>query len=177
MDEKSGTFLVTHADGAAAADDGAAAADDRVATADSGTAAVAVDAVDGQIYTLSDHPGLEAGEAIEATLEPEPPLDATWTVGEVDRRWKPSVEASEEPPTARSMEVAAGLDVGELDRTEREDYGEVHVISVPPETASQAVSDVVTDEATLVRAARYGARRVEVRVDEDEGVLSVRYLP
>ena len=156
MDEKSGTFLVTHADG---------------------EAAVAVDASDGQVHTLSEHPELTAGEAIEATLEPDPPLDATWTVGEIDRRWEPSVEASDEPPTARSMEVAAGLDVGELDRTEREDYGEVHVIAVPPETAAQAVSDVVTDEATLVRAARYGVRRVEVRVDEDEGVLSVRYLP
>ncbi|WP_331234903.1 DUF5812 family protein [Natronorarus salvus] len=156
MDEKSGTFLVTHADG---------------------EAAVAVDTADGQVHTLSEHPDLEVGEAIEATLEPDPPLDATWMVIEVDRRWEPSVEASDEPPTARSMEVAAGLEVGDLDRTEREDYGEVHVISVPSETAAQAVSDVVTDEATLVRAARYGARRVEVRVDEDEGVLSVRYLP
>lgn len=41
----------------------------------------------------------------------------------------------------------------------------------------QIIQDVLDDDATLVRAARLGATRVEVRSDADNGVVSVRYLP
>ena len=48
---------------------------------------------------------------------------------------------------------------------------------VADENVADAVTDVLDDEATLVRAARLGVNRVEVRSDVEAGVVSVRYLP
>jgi hypothetical protein len=49
-------------------------------------------------------------------------------------------------------------------------------MTVPEETTEQAVADVVDDrEATLVRAARMGVARIEIR--SEPGVVVVRYMP
>jgi hypothetical protein len=153
-DEKRATFLVTHADG---------------------ESAVLHDVDDGQVHTLADHPELAAGEILEATLRPDPPLSVTWRLDEIDRRWTIPVEESPESPTRQEQAIADGQAVGEVTRRERAGEGELHVISVPSEETTDAAADVLEDEATLRRAARLGVARVEVRAAD--GVVSVRYMP
>ena len=53
--------------------------------------------------------------------------------------------------------------------------GEDVDLTVPDEETEAAVGDVLDDEATVERAARFGVERVEVRAEP--GVVSVRYLP
>lgn len=156
--EKSGTFLVTHADD---------------------ESAVLKDVDDGQVHPLSANPGVEEGDALDASLTPEPPMEVTWAIVDVEQRRSLRVEMSDEPPTALERELAGSQDVGEMTRTERAGTGEIHVFTLP-ETESDAaiddaVSDVADDEGTLIRAARLGVDRVEIRAAED--VLSVRYMP
>lgn len=153
--ETAGTFVVTYAESASA---------------------VLQDVDGGQVHTLSENPGVAAGDVLEATLAPDPPLEVTWRVVDVDRRRSVTVEESPEPPTEQAREIAAGQDVGELTKRERAGEGEFHVLTVPSDEAAAAVEDVVGDEATLARAARMSAvTRVEVR--SAPGVVSVRYLP
>ena len=169
---KQGTFLVTHVD------------DD---------SAVLKDTADGQVHTLATNPSLDAsagsvgdesadgealaaGDAIEATIAPEPPLEVAWELREVESRRSLTVGRSSEPPTTQEREIAAEQDEGDLTRRERAGIGEIHVLTVPPREVENAVADVLDDEATLVRAADLGVERVEVRSD-DEGVVSVRYMP
>ncbi|WP_440007499.1 DUF5812 family protein [Halomicrococcus sp. SG-WS-1] len=154
MTEKTSTFLVTHAE------------DD---------SAVLKDVHDGQVHTLSTNPGVDVDQAVEATVAPEPPMEVTWTVVEIDDQWSLDVEASDEPPTARERELAADQAVGDVAREERAGTGEIHVLSVPPEDTDDAAADVLDDEGTLSRAARLGVARVEVR--SEDGVVSVRYMP
>jgi hypothetical protein len=164
--EEAGTFLVTHAD-------------ERTA--------VLRDVADGRTHPLASNPGvgsealeadqtLEAGEVLDATIAPEPPLAVAWRIVEIDERRSPTVERSPEPPTAQEHEIAAEQGVGELTVAERAGVGELHVLTVEPGQVERAVADVLTDEATLERAARLGVVRVAVRASED-GVVSVRYLP
>lgn len=156
-DEIEGTFVVTHAE------------------ADS---AVLQDVDSSRVHTLGDNPGVEAGDVLEATLAPEPPLEVTHTVVEVTARRSVAVEESPEPPTSHERDIAAEQSVGELTRKERAGMGEIHVVSVPPADTEDAVRDVVDDDETLARAARLpDVNRVEVRSDADEGIVSVRYLP
>jgi hypothetical protein len=150
---KEGTFYVTEADDASA---------------------VLRDVTDGQVHTLADNPGVAAGSVVEATVEPEPPMEVVWTA-EVERTFEVSVSRSEEPPTQRARETAAAQPVGEVTRHERAGTGEVHVLTVPDEETEAAVGDVLEDEATVERAARLAVERVEVRAEP--GVVSVRYLP
>lgn len=145
-----------------------------VASADEGTA-VLHDVQTSQVHTLAENPGVEPGEVVEATIEPQPPLDAVWSVVDISGRRTITVERSPEPPTQQARELAADQAVGELTTRERAGEGELHVITVPGEQTDQAAADVVDDEATVTRAARLGVDRVEVRADD--GVLSVRYLP
>lgn len=153
--EKTGRFLVTHAE-----DDSAVLKDVDV----------------GRVHPLDDNPGVEAGDVLEGTLAARPPMEVTWRVVDVDARRSVAVERGEEPPTARERELAAAQDEGEVTREERAGVGEIHVLSVPAEDTASAVEDVVDDEATLVRAARMdGVRRVEIRAES--GVVAVRYLP
>ena len=154
-DEKEGTFLVTHVE------------------ADS---AVLKDAHDGQVHTLGSNPGLAVDDAVEATVAPEPPMEVTYRVIEVEERRPLSLERSEEPPTVHERELAADLPTGELTREPRAGIGEIHVLSPPEDATEEAAADVLSDrEGTLSRAARLGVNRVEVRAEP--GVLSVRYLP
>ena len=150
-----GTFLVTHAD------------DD---------SAVLRDVERGQVHTLSSNPGLSEGDAVEGVVAPEPPLEVTAELVEVEERRSLSISESREPPTEQEREIAAEQSVGELTKEERAGIGELHVISVPEGETEAAVEDVFEDrEATLGRAARLGVNRVEIR--SEPGVVSVRYLP
>ena len=154
-DSKESTFLVTHAD------------------ADS---AVLKDVHDGQVHTLTSNPGVEVDDAIEGELSPDPPLEVSWQLTEIQERWALSIEESEEPPTRQERELAADQPVGELTREPRAGIGEIHVVTVPEDGTPEAVDDVATDrEGTLSRAARLGVNRVEIR--SEPGVVSIRYLP
>jgi hypothetical protein len=149
-----GTFLVTHADD---------------------TSATLRNVADSQVLTLSDNPGVEAGEVVEGTVEPEPPMEVTYTVTEVGDRRRIPVETVDLAPTAQTKDVAADQAPGELTTVERAGEGEIHVLTVPEDETAEAAADVVEDEATVSRAARLGVDRVEVRTTD--GVVSVRYLP
>jgi len=153
MTTTAGTFLVTEADEASA---------------------ILRGVEDGQLHTLSSNPDLEPGQVVEATLTAEPPMEVTWTAEIAERRTIDREHVDLEP-TRRSAEVAAEQAVGELERFERAGEGEVHVLTVGEEEIETAVEDVLDDEATIERAARLGAVRVEIRTGED--FLSVRYLP
>ncbi len=156
MSEKTGTFLVTHADE---------------------ESAVLRNVEDSQVHTLSSNPGIEEEEVLSATIAPDPPLEVTWKVIDVGERRTVELVDSDLSPTAQAMEIAKRQDVGELAREERAGTGEIHVLTVPEGTADEAAADVLDDEATLARAARLDAVRVEVRSDDDAGVVNVRYLP
>lgn len=152
--EHAGTFLVTEADEGSA---------------------VVRDVETGQVHALSENPGLDASEVLEATIAPEPPLEVSWSVVTIEDRRTIPIEESPEPPTSRTQEIADDQAVGEVTRVERAGTGEVHVLTVQPERTGAAVADVRDDEATRERAARLGVDRVEVRAAG--GVLGVRYLP
>lgn len=157
MTATTATFLVTEAD------------------ADS---AVLRDVDTGQIYTLGDNDaGYEPETVVGATVEPAGAMGVVYEVVEEDYARRVEVVDSDLSPTKQAMDAAADLDVGEVERIEREGSGELHVLAVPPEDTEQAAQDVIDDEETLARAARLGAVRVEVRRDADAGVLNVRYLP
>jgi hypothetical protein len=135
-------------------------------------------AVDGgQVHTLATNPDLAEDDLVEATLAPEPPMEVTWRVVSVEERRSLGIERSPEPPTELAYDLAADQPVGEVTRRERAGTGEVHVLTLEPGSVAAAADEVAADEATRTVAARVGARRVELRLDEDEGVLSVRYLP
>jgi hypothetical protein len=153
--EKTSTFLVTAADEASA---------------------VLKDVHDGQVHALSSNPGVDVDDAVEGTVSPDPPLNVSWRLVEVDRRWGLSVEVSDESPTTWARETAASQAVGDLSRKERAGTGELHVMRVPDGETDEAVADVVEDrETTLARAARLGVARVEIR--SEPGVVVVRYMP
>lgn len=144
-----------------------------VVEADAETA-VLRDVADARVHAVGDHPDLAVGEVVEATLEPDPPLELSWTVAELHDRRTVTVEAVAEPPTRQARELAPEA-VGGLATTERAGEGELHVLRVAPEDTASAVEDVLEDRATLARAARLGVGRVEVR--SADGVVAVRYLP
>lgn len=151
MEEKAGRFLVTAAD------------DATVELAD-------VD--DGQVVTLSSNPGLDPGEVVEGTVSPDPPLGVSWSLVEVNARYRIDVEAVDDPPTDQARALADGLGVGEIAR-EPTGVGELHVLRVPTAETTSAVDDVLSDEATLRRAARLDSRTVEVK--GADGIVTVRY--
>lgn len=154
MPEKTGTFLVTAAD------------PDR---------AVLSDVTDRQVHTLESHPDLADGEVLEATIASIPPLHAVWRVESVAERRHVEVAVTDERPTTTSREIAAELAEGDLHTRERADVGAIHVLRVPSGRAEEAAREVASDRETTARAARLGARRVEIRTAAD--VLTVRYLP
>ncbi|GAA0226443.1 DUF5812 family protein [Haladaptatus pallidirubidus] len=154
MTEKTSTFLVTHAEE---------------------ESAVLKDVHDGQVHALSENPGVETHDAVDATVAAEPPMEMTWEVVEIDDQRPLRVHESEEPPTVQERDIAEEQEIGDLERTERAGIGEIHVLSVSADETDAAVSDVLEDEGTLARAARLGVNRVEIR--SEDGVVSVRYLP
>lgn len=101
-------------------------------------------------------------------------MEVTWTA-EIHEERTVDLAESDLEPTKRARDAAAELSVGEVERFERAGEGEVHVIAVPEGDVESAVDDVLQEDATLERAARLEAVRVEVRTAP--GTLSVRYLP
>ncbi|RKD95746.1 DUF5812 family protein [Halopiger aswanensis] len=156
MTEKTSTFVVTHAES---------------------ESAVVRDVETAQVHTLGSNPGLEVHDVLEATVAPEPPLEVTWQVIDVENRRSIDLVDSDLEPTQHAKELAADAEVGDLIQEERAGTGEIHVFRVPGEEAEDAAEDVLEDEETIARAARLEAVRVEVRRSADDGVLSVRYLP
>ena len=154
--EKTGTFVVTHAEE---------------------SSAVVQDVDTAQVHPLSSNPGVESRDVLEATVAPEPPLEVTWRMTDVESRRQVDVIDSDLEPTQASRETAADADVGDVVRTERAGRGEIHVLSVPPEGIEATVREICEDIETVARAARLEAVRVEVRRAPDAGVVSVRYLP
>ncbi|ELZ79552.1 DUF5812 family protein [Haloferax larsenii] len=153
--EREGTFLVT-------------AADDQ--------SAVLKDVHSGQVHTLSSNPGVSEDEAVRGTVAPDPPMNVSWQLVDVETRWTVSVERSSESPTANSKDIASDNPDGELVKQERAGTGEIHVLSVPDDMTDQAVDDILDDrEGLLSRAARLDVNRVEVR--SAPGVVAVRYMP
>lgn len=149
---KHGTFVVTHADP---------------------ESAILEDVADGQVHAVTSNPDFAEGDVVEATLTPEQEAEVTWDV-EITERRTIHVDAVDEDPSQRAVDLAETMDQGDhLARTEI-DAGELHVLSVPEGLTAQAVSDVVDDEQTRRRAARLGASQVEVRAAP--GVLAIRYL-
>ncbi|OVE84865.1 DUF5812 family protein [Natronolimnobius baerhuensis] len=156
MSETTGTFLVTHAEP---------------------DSAVVRDVDTAQVHTLASNPGLELHDVLEATVAPEPPLEVTWEVVDVEERRTVEVIDSDLEPTTHEKELAADAEVGDLIQEERAGTGEIHIFRVPGDDIEDAATDVLEDEETVARAARLEAVRVEVRRSADDGVLSVRYLP
>jgi len=156
MSEKTGTFVVTHAEP---------------------DSAVVRDVETAQVHPLGSNPGLDVHEVLEATVAPEPPLEVAWEVIDVAERRSIEVIDSDLEPTQYEKELAADREVGELIQEERAGTGELHVFCVPESELETAAQDVLEDEETIARAARLEAVRVEVRRSANDGVLSVRYLP
>ncbi|ELZ96486.1 hypothetical protein C440_05043 [Haloferax mucosum ATCC BAA-1512] len=153
--ERTGTFLVT------AADEGSA---------------VLKDVHSGQVHALSSNPGVSEDEAVRGTVAPDPPMNVSWQLVEVESRWTLSVEQSSESPTSHSKSIAADNPDSELVRKERAGTGEIHVLSVPDDMTDQTVEDILDDrEGLLSRAARLEVNRVEIR--SHPGVVAVRYMP
>lgn len=153
--EQTGTFLVTAADE---------------------ESAVLKDVESGQVHALSSNPGVSKDEAIRGTVAPDPPMNVSWQLIEIESRWELSVHQSAESPTTNSKEIADERGDGELVRTERAGRGEIHILSVPEDLTEQAVEDVLADrEGLLSRAARLDVNRVEIR--SAPGVVAVRYMP
>ncbi|OAQ53478.1 hypothetical protein HTG_08345 [Natrinema mahii] len=156
MTERTGTFVVTHAEP---------------------DSAVVRDVQTAQVHPLASNPGLEVHDVLEATVAPEPPMEVTWEVIEVDDRRSIDLVDSDLEPTQHEKELAADAEIGDLVQEERAGTGEIHVFRVPGDEVAAAADDILADEETIARAARLEAVRVEVRSAADEGVLSVRYLP
>jgi hypothetical protein len=132
-----------------------------------------------QICTLIENPGFERHEIIEGTLKEQPPMGVSYLVEELEDHYSIPAERSPESPTTQVLGVGTEeLDVGDALPIEREGKGEIHILKVEPSQTAQAVEELLDDETTYKNAARYDhVERVEVRTDEDEGVISIRYLP
>ncbi len=151
-----GTFIVTHAD------------DDSALLRNVTTA---------QVHTLEENPDLAVNDVLEATLEPDPPLGVTWTITEREETRSIELLDTDLSPTTQIKDVAADLEVGEIERIERAGRGEIHVLSVPPNETEGVATEILEDIETRTRGARLGAVRVEIRQDPALGIVSVRYLP
>lgn len=130
-----------------------------------------------QIYTVLQHPDLQRHEIVEATLIAVPPMEVSYTIDEINSRREILVEQSPEQPTQQVLDIAADLDEGEAIAIEREGKGEIHILRVKPEWTGRTADELHDDEMTYKNVARYGVERVEIRTDEDDGIVAIRYLP
>lgn len=131
-----------------------------------------------QIYTLIENPGFETHDIVEASLMAQPPMEVSYTIHELEAHYSIPIEESPEPPTRQVQEAGEKMSPMEALALEREGKGEIHVLSVEPEDVDRTVEELHDDEMTYKNAARYEAvERVELRSDEEIGVVSIRYLP
>jgi hypothetical protein len=135
--------------------------------------AVVRDVVTGQVHTLTEHPSLQTGEVLRATVRPEPPLGVTSRIASLEERREVPVAVSDEPPTAQERSMAGEL--GEVNRFERAGTGEIHVMKVPADRLAETVGDLQRDEEVVARAARLEVARVEIRAGDE--LVAIRYLP
>lgn len=158
MSETTGTFVVTHAEP---------------------ESAVVRNVETAQVHTLASNPGLELHDVLEGTVAPDPPLEVTWQLVEIDDRRSIDLIDSDLQPTTQEQTLAADAAVGDLVTEDRAGTGEIHVLRVPEgeDEVETAAQEVIEDVETIARAARLDAVRVEVRRSAADGVVSVRYLP
>ncbi len=129
-----------------------------------------------QIFTLTENPGFEDHDIVEASLVAQPPMEVSYLVDELKAHYTVPVETSPEPPTRQVQEIAAEMEPVDAVAIEREGEGEIHVLRVDPDAVEQTTTELREDEMTHKTAARYGVERVEIRTD-GSGIVSVRYLP
>ena len=132
-----------------------------------------------QICTLVENPGFQRHDIVEGTLAAQPPMGVSYLVEELDAHYSVPVETSPESPTTQVCDVATGeLDVGDAVAIEREGRGEIHILRVEPGQTAQTAEELQDDEMTYKNAARYDhVERVEIRTDDERGIVSIRYLP
>lgn len=158
LEEVNGTFYVKYAQ------------DDSVTLHEINTA---------QICTLVENPGFERHEIIDGTLKAQPPMGVSYLIEELDDQYSIPVEESAEAPTTHVHDIATEeLDEGDAIAIEREGKGEIHILNVGAEQTADTVDELRDDETTYKNAARYeDVSRVEIRTDDDHGVVSIRYMP
>lgn len=132
-----------------------------------------------QICTLTENPGLERHEIVEATLQAQPPMGVSYLIDDLVDQYTVPVELSQESPTTHVRDIATGeLDVGDAIAIEREGLGEIHILRVDPGQTAHTAEELLDDEMTYKNAARYDdVTRVEIRTDESDGIVSIRYMP
>lgn len=132
-----------------------------------------------QICTLIENPGFERHEIVEGTLKAQPPMGVSYKVEELDEHYSIPVERSPESLTTHVREIATEeLSVGDAIAIEREGNGEIHILRVEPSQTPETAEELLDDEMTYKNAARYDdVSRVEIRTDEELGVVSIRYMP
>jgi hypothetical protein len=153
MPEKTGTFVVTAAEE---------------------ESAVLRSVSDSQVHTLEENPGVSEDTILEATIASKPPMDVVWTVESIEATRTIDVAVVDEGPTEASRTVAADLDEDSVSVHHGIEDGEVHVLAVPADRIEETVASIRADLETVVRAARLGAGRVEIR--KGSGIVAVRYL-
>lgn len=158
LEEITGTFYVKHAE----------------------EVAVTLHEVDtAQICTLVENPGFDRHEIVEATLKEQPPMGVSYLVEELESQYSVPVEKSSESLTTHVRGIGSEeLDVGDAIAIEREGKGEIHILRVEPDQVADTVEELLDDEMTYKNAARNSeVSRVEIRADEELGVVSIRYMP
>jgi len=130
-----------------------------------------------QIATLIQNPGFERHDIIEATLVAQPPMQVSYLIQELESHRSIPVETSPEPPTRQVLEIGEEMDENEAVAIEREGDGEIHILRTDSEYTEHTVEELHDDEMTYKNAARYEVDRVELRSDEERGIVSIRYLP
>ncbi len=141
------------------------------------TAVTLHDVETAEIVTLIENPGFVDHEIVEATLIAQPPMEVSYLVKELHDQWKVDVEISSQSPTTQTLKIADQMDEDEVIAFEREGTGEVHVLKIDPSSVAQTAESLDEDEQPYKNAARNGVDHVEIRSDEDAGVIAIRYLP
>lgn len=131
-----------------------------------------------QIFVVIENPGYEAHDIIEADLVAQPPMEVSYLFDEVHEHYQITVEESPEPPTRQITEMAQEeLEPMEVVAVDRAGTGEIHVLRTEPDHVAQTAEELPEDEMTYKNAARQGIERVEIRTDEEIGLVSIRYMP
>lgn len=130
-----------------------------------------------EINTLIQNPGIETHDIIEATLIAQPPMEVSYILKEMHDHYSIDVETSPESPTKQVMDISEQMDEDEVIAIEREGNGEIHILKINPADVARTADSLDDDEKPYKNAADVGVDKVEIRTDEDEGVISIRYLP
>lgn len=130
----------------------------------------------GQVFTLSNNPGVESTAVLDATLVPQQPLGLTHTVASIEAARTVPVRLSADPPSDPAQSAGASLAPGESAAPGHPDGGVLHVIGVAPDSAAARARALKEDDSLRVTAARHGLFTVEIRWSESSGFVTVRYF-